>query len=142
MKRDVSESAPKLVAGDMRSIKIEGISKKDDFERLRSSGTSLHGQSFSLRIYSTHFGGESTGHDIAKVAFVLPKRDFPKACGRNLLKRRFKGAYHALAQQGMLMPGLYLTVGRRSLVSVSYNDMLNELSKLLDKHSRSLSERA
>jgi ribonuclease P protein component len=68
-----------------------------------------------------------------KTAFALPKKEFPLAVERNLIRRRLRGVFRELSNSGDLCGGLYLVMGRRSLINLTYNDMLGELRYLLER---------
>ncbi len=93
---------------------------------MNSKGVSVSTSNIKVR-------GYLCSGDLAKISFALSKKEFPKAVGRNKVKRRCRSALRELAKNDSLAGGLYLIGGRRTLLELSYNDILGELRYLLEK---------
>ncbi len=119
------------------STSLSSVSLKEEFRALNSSG-------FSVSTVNLRVKAQLNDDMVAKVAFALPKKEFRRAVDRNKVKRRCRSALHDIAKCDRLVGGLYLIGGRRTLLELSYNDILGELRYLLEKiyDSRSLERKS
>ena len=113
------------------------MSSKEEFRDLNSLGISAYSTNFRVKTLLN-------GDEVAKIAFAFSKKEFRRAVDRNKVKRRCKCALRDIAKYDRLVGGLYLVGGRRTLIELSYNDMLGELRYLLEKiySSRSLERKS
>tara|TARA_S200000501_G_C20674430_1_gene677806 strand:+ start:34 stop:360 length:327 start_codon:yes stop_codon:yes gene_type:complete len=104
-------------------MKLKPIKDKKKINTIFEKGLVINGQNISIRTYS--FEGEEPGYVIS-----VPKRNFPLAVKRNLLKRRMRSALAGvpISKGGVSFFLIYL-----SKQVVSSSEIVNELTRLLNK---------
>ena len=107
-------------------MKIKPIKDKKKITTLFEKGRVMNGQNISVRVYG--FEGEEPGYVIS-----VPKKNFPLAVNRNLLKRRLREvlAKCPVEKNGCSFFLIYIS----KKISSSY-EMLRELTDLLKKQNK------
>ena len=105
-------------------MKLRPIKDKKKITAIFEKGSVINGQNISIRAYS--FEGEEPGYVIS-----VPKKNFPLAVNRNLLKRRLRSA---LAKVPTNKDGVSFFLIYLSKQVISSIEILNELTTLLKKH--------
>ena len=104
-------------------MKIKPIKDKKKITTLFEKGRVLVGQNISIRLYN--FEGEEPGYVIS-----VPKKNFPLAVKRNLIKRRFRAVLSKslFSRLGNGVSFFIIYVSKRVLSSL---EIENELKKKL-----------
>ena len=105
-------------------MKLRPIKDKKKITTLFEKGRVINGQNISVRLYN--FEGEEPGFVIS-----VPKKNFPLAVKRNLIKRRLRSA---LARVPANKDGISFFLIYLSKQVISSFEILNELTTLLKKH--------
>ena len=105
-------------------MKLRPIKDKKKITTLFEKGRVINGQNISVRLYN--FEGEEPGFVIS-----VPKKNFPLAVKRNLIKRRLRSA---LARVPANKDGISFFLIYLSKQVISSFETLNELTTLLKKH--------
>ena len=105
-------------------MKPRPIKDKKKITTLFEKGRIINGENISIRVHT--FKGEEQGYVIS-----VPKKNFPLAVNRNLLKRRLRSALEKVPanKDGVSFFLIYL-----SKQIISSIEILNELTTLLKKH--------
>ena len=105
-------------------MKLKPIKDKKKIATVFEKGRVINGKNISIRIYG--FEGEEPGYVIS-----VPKKNFPLAVNRNLLKRRLRSA---LAKVPANRDGVSFFLVYLSKQVISSIEIQNELTTLLKKH--------
>ncbi len=105
-------------------MKPRPIKDKKKITTLFEKGRIINGENISIRVHT--FKGEEQGYVIS-----VPKKNFPLAVNRNLLKRRLRSA---LAKVPANKDGVSFFLIYLSKQIISSIEILNELTTLLKKH--------
>ena len=105
-------------------MKLKPIKDKKKITTLFEKGRIISGENISIRVHK--FKGEEQGYVIS-----VPKKNFPLAVNRNLLKRRLRSA---LAKVPANKDGVSFFLIYLSKQIISSIEILNELTTLLKKH--------
>ena len=104
-------------------MKLKPIKDKKKITTLFEKGRIINGENISIRVHK--FKGEEQGYVIS-----VPKKNFPLAVNRNLLKRRLRSA---LARIPANKDGVSFFLIYLSKQVISSIEILNELTTLLKK---------
>ena len=105
-------------------MKPRPIKDKKKITAIFEKGRIINGENISIRVHT--FKGEEQGYVIS-----VPKKNFPLAVNRNLLKRRLRSA---LAKVPANKDGVSFFLIYLSKQIISSIEILNELTTLLKKH--------
>ena len=105
-------------------MKLKPIKDKKKITTLFEKGRIINGENISIRVHK--FKGKEQGYVIS-----VPKKNFPLAVNRNLLKRRLRSA---LAKVPANKDGVSFFLIYLSKQVISSIEILNELTTLLKKH--------
>ena len=105
-------------------MKPRPIKDKKKITTLFEKGRIINGENISIRVHT--FKGEEQGYVIS-----VPKKNFPLAVNRNLLKRRLRSV---LAKVPANKDGVSFFLIYLSKQIISSIEILNELTTLLKKH--------
>ena len=104
-------------------MKIKPIKDKKKITTLFEKGRVMNGQNISVRVYG--FEGEEPGYVIS-----VPKKNFPIAVKRNLIKRRLRGVLAKCPVEKDQRSFFLIYISKK--IASSF-EMLGELTDLLKK---------
>ena len=103
-------------------MKLRPIKDKKKITAIFEKGSVINGQNISIRVYS--FEGEEPGYVIS-----VPKRNFPLAVNRNLIKRRLRAGLDDLSIDNHKLSLFLIYVSKEIVSSLTLKKELTDLIK-------------
>ena len=101
-------------------MKLRRIKDKKKITAIFEKGSVINGQNISIRVYS--FEGEEPGYVIS-----VPKRNFPLAVNRNLIKRRLRAGLANLSVNNHSLSFFLIYISKKIVATKKLKEEINSL---------------